>query len=66
MNYKEIRETCMSLDKAIEHGKERRRQYRGAKALDRSCRNHGSCPFCRENRTHASKVREQKAGEREE
>ena len=32
----------MSLDKAIEHGKEKRRPYRGAKAIDATCRNHGS------------------------
>lgn len=36
----------MSLDKAIKHGKEHRRQYRGAKAVDKTCRNHGSCPWC--------------------
>lgn len=37
----------MSLDKAIEHGKEKRKKYRGSKAIDGSCRNHGSCPHCR-------------------
>ena len=42
----------MSLDKAIEHGKERRKQYRGSKAIDTSCRNHGSCTWCEENRKH--------------
>jgi hypothetical protein len=31
----------MSLDKAIQHGKEKRKQYRGAKAFDPACRNHG-------------------------
>ena len=40
----------MSLDKAIEHGKEKRKQYRGSKLYDRSCRNHGSCPWCQGNR----------------
>ena len=40
----------MSLDKAIEHGKERRKPYRGAKAIDPWCRNHGNCPWCTENR----------------
>jgi hypothetical protein len=39
------------LDKAIEHGKEYRRQYTGAKLCDRTCRNHGSCPQCKQNRT---------------
>ena len=36
----------MSLDKAIEHGNERRKPYRGSKAIDPSCRNHGGCPWC--------------------
>lgn len=40
----------MSLDKAVEHGKEKRRPYRGSKAIDCTCRNHGSCDWCRENR----------------
>ena len=40
----------MSLDKAIEHGKEKRKPYRGSKTIDHTCRNHGSCPWCKENR----------------
>ena len=36
----------MSLDKAIASGKEKRKPYRGAKAIDGTCRNHGSCPAC--------------------
>lgn len=42
----------MSLDKAIQSGKEHRRQYRGSKAIDPTCRNHGSCQWCMENRKH--------------
>lgn len=42
----------MSMDKAIESGKEKRKQYRGSKSFDCSCRNHGGCPVCRENRLH--------------
>lgn len=41
----------MSLDKAIEHKKERRKKFRKSKAFDRTCRNHGSCPYCESNRT---------------
>lgn len=41
----------MSLDKAIAHKKEHRKPYKGAKAVDTFCRNHGACPWCRENRT---------------
>ena len=42
----------MSLDKAIEHGKEHRKPYTGAKAVDCTCRNHGSCDWCKENRLY--------------
>ena len=42
----------MSLDKGIEHGKEKRKKYFGSKAIDKSCRNHGSCPWCMKNRKH--------------
>ena len=42
----------MSLDKAIAHGKEHRKPYRGSKAIDSTCRNHGGCPWCEENRKH--------------
>ena len=40
------------LDKAIEHGKEKRKPYHGAKAIDRTCRNHGTCTWCESNRKH--------------
>lgn len=53
----------MSLDKAILHKKEHRKPYRGSKAFDSSCRNHGSCPWCRDNRMH--KFRD-KSGKEEE
>lgn len=45
----------MSLDKAIKHGKEHRKQYRKAKAIDKTCRNHGSCDWCKSNRLYQSK-----------
>lgn len=38
------------MEKAIESGKEHRKQYTGAKAIDCSCRNGGSCDWCRTNR----------------
>jgi hypothetical protein len=40
----------MALDKAIKHGKEKRKPYRGAKAVCASCRNHGDCPHCEAGR----------------
>ena len=48
----------MSMRKAIEHGKEHRKPYYGSKDFDRTCRNHGSCPWCEENRKHKFIVRE--------
>lgn len=42
----------MSLDKAIEHGKEKRKHYYGAQAIDCTCRPHGSCEWCRRNRLY--------------
>jgi hypothetical protein len=47
----------VSLDKAIEHGKERRKPYRKTKAIDRSCCNHGSCPICEGNRLYKNMKR---------
>lgn len=45
----------MSLDKAIKSGKEHRKEYRGAKSIDPSCRNHGNCPWCKEGRLRYKK-----------
>lgn len=45
----------MSLEKAIEHGKEYRKKYYGSKSFDWTCRNHGSCKYCEENRTARNK-----------
>lgn len=47
----------MSLDKSIMHGKEHRKPYRGAKSIDRTCRNHGGCPWCQGNRMHKNDKR---------
>ena len=55
----------MSLDKAIKHGKEHRKPYRGSKAFDKSCRNHGGCPYCESNRMHSTNVRKMKGLEDE-
>ena len=49
----------MSLDKAIEHGKEKRKPYYGRKAsYGKNCRNHGSCERCKSDRLHSSRKRE--------
>ena len=51
----------MGLEKAIEHGKEKRKPYKGAKAVACSCRNHGTCEWCRGNRTHNTNRKMEKA-----
>ena len=52
----------VSLDKAIATGKEHRKPYRGAKAVDHTCRNHGSCGWCESNRLHSSRKRKERMG----
>ena len=47
----------MSLDKSIEHGKEHRKPYRGGKAVDSWCRNHGGDPWDESNRKHKNRKR---------
>ena len=36
----------MSFDNDYPKRKDHRKPFRGAKAIDCSCRNHGSCPMC--------------------
>lgn len=46
----------MSFDnKNYPNRKDKRRPYRGSKRFDRSCRNHGSCKYCENNRTFFDK-----------
>lgn len=47
----------MSLDKAVQHGKEHRKPYYGSKAIDPTCRNHGSCDHCSRSRLHSTRKR---------
>jgi hypothetical protein len=54
----------MSLDKGIESGKEKRKQYRKSKRFDSTCRNHGSCKYCENNRLHNDKKRKVSADEK--
>ena len=53
----------MSLDKAIEHNKEHRKRYYGAKACDKSCRNHGSDDWAKSNRLNSSNRRIEKTNQ---
>lgn len=56
----------MALDKAIAHKKEHRKIYRGSKAIDASCRNHGGCNWCFENRIHKYDKKKEAARLKEE
>lgn len=47
----------MSLDKGIEYGKEHRKPYHRRGKYDRSCRPHGSCPYCQSSRLHCTNKR---------
>ena len=42
----------MGMIKAIASGKEHRKQYIGSKVFDKTCRNHGGCAWCLQNRTY--------------
>lgn len=53
----------MSLDKAIKHNKEHRKPYRGAKACDKACRNHGSDDWAKSNRLNSSNRRIEKTNQ---
>lgn len=47
----------MSLDKAIKHGKEHRKPYYNSEQFDKTCRPHGACQWCKNNRMHKHKRR---------
>ena len=56
----------MAMHKAIKSGKEHRVEYgtKGqpyCKAVDSSCRNHGSCSWCLGNRTNKEKNKDKLA-----
>jgi hypothetical protein len=48
----------VSLEKAIQSGKEHRRPYHGSKRFDTTCRPHGGCPYCEGNRLHQRRKKE--------
>lgn len=49
------RSQVMGLEKAIESGKDHRKPYTGAKSIALSCRNHGDCEWCKNNRMYRIK-----------
>ena len=48
----------MSFDNRYKNRKDRRQPYYDARLFDRSCRNHGSCPYCAEGRQFKNKRRQ--------
>lgn len=56
----------MSLSKAIRSGKENRVEYGTGnqpycKSVDKTCRNHGDCPWCKGNRTFKNEAKDKLA-----
>lgn len=51
----------MTLNKAIKHGKEKRKPYYGSARFDRSCRCHGGCGYCEDNRLRSRRKAELEA-----
>ena len=51
----------MSLDKSIQSGKEHRKPFRKAQAVDPTCRCHGTCQYCKNNRLYKNLKNLQKA-----
>lgn len=45
----------MSFDNHYPNRKDRRREYHGSRAVDRSCRPHCGCPWCRNSRRNAER-----------
>jgi len=54
----------MSFDKHYPNRKDWRKPYTKSKRFDRSCRCHGGCDYCRNNRLAADKRRLEDAEER--
>jgi hypothetical protein len=42
----------MSFDTQYPNRKDRRKPFRKSKRFDRSCRNHGDCPYCMDGRLY--------------
>ena len=45
----------MSFDKKYQNRKDWRKPYRKSKRFDKSCRNHGGCGYCKNNRLYQYK-----------
>lgn len=48
----------MAFDNNYPNRKDKRNLYRKSKAVDKTCRNHGSCHWCENGRLFSNKKRE--------
>lgn len=48
------------LDKSIRYGKDKRKPYKKPKSFDKTCRNHGSCSYCKDNRTYKNRKEQER------
>lgn len=51
----------MGFDKRYPNRKDKRKAHHGGKAIDKSCRPGGDCPWCRGNRTYSDRRRQAEA-----
>lgn len=56
----------MAFDNEHPNRKDHRKPFRKAKAIDRTCRNHGDCPYCQGNRFHKDDVKKLDMTEQED
>jgi DNA repair photolyase len=54
------------LDKGIQHSKEWRKPYYRSARFDLSCRCHGGCSYCYNNRMHSTRKAKMKANPKEQ
>ena len=54
----------MNFDKNYPNRKDKIKPYRKSKAFDRTCRNHNSCSYCKNNRIYSSNKYKQIAEEK--
>jgi hypothetical protein len=51
----------MAFDKVYPNRKDHRKKFYGAKSFDHSCRNHGTCDYCKDNRLYKNNKRKLRA-----
>jgi hypothetical protein len=54
----------VGFDKDYPNRKDRRAPYRGVKAADSHCRNHGACDYCANGHLHGWRKRLESAAQR--